>query len=219
MSERIRIRRVCLCIGPAGVPERVLQTIVRLAGRVGAELEGLLVKDPDLMRLAAFPFAREVSRATGDLRELDTAALDAAFEALAGRLRAEFQRHADQLLAGWRLRVEQSRFVAPVEAVLERGSVAVLEPQGFGAAASRFGPVITLDRAPLRELAEQIASQTGARLITVQTPSVALETARHAGASWLILPWPLEGITLGRLLVESTAAVVLVPAVTAQSRA
>ena len=59
------IERVVVTLDAASEYRTAIDTAVRLAARTGAPLHGLFVEDPDLLYLAALPFARQVTIGRG----------------------------------------------------------------------------------------------------------------------------------------------------------
>ncbi|MEN8206984.1 MAG: hypothetical protein ABFS24_13370 [Pseudomonadota bacterium] len=59
-AEQHAFRRIVVTMGASESSSPVLETAVRLAAILGAELEGVFVEDINLIRLAELPFLREV---------------------------------------------------------------------------------------------------------------------------------------------------------------
>jgi nucleotide-binding universal stress UspA family protein len=73
-----------------------MKTAVALASRMEAELLGLFVEDVNLLRLAALPFAREVSFFPATTRRLDSAGMERALRAQASWAEAALLEAADR---------------------------------------------------------------------------------------------------------------------------
>ena len=84
--------RIVIELAP-GLPAREsLEAAAGLADRVGAELVGLFIEDPDLLRFAALPFAHEIGFPSAQRRRLDVAGLERALR--------EHAAEAERALAG-----------------------------------------------------------------------------------------------------------------------
>jgi hypothetical protein len=80
------ITRVLVPLAAATRGREALETAAALAAAVGARLEGLFVEDPNLARVSALPFAREVESLTAAARRLAPAAIERALRVEAAHL-------------------------------------------------------------------------------------------------------------------------------------
>jgi nucleotide-binding universal stress UspA family protein len=80
------VARVLVPLAAATSSREALETAAGLAAAVGARLEGLFVEDPNLARLSALPFAREVESLTAAERRLAPAAVERALRVEAAHL-------------------------------------------------------------------------------------------------------------------------------------
>jgi hypothetical protein len=87
----------------AGTPRdaEIIDTAAGLAQRLRAELAGFFVEDPDLMRLAGLPFAREVSLLSAGVHGLDPAAMRRALRRQADAARRMFEQAATKTGLTW----------------------------------------------------------------------------------------------------------------------
>lgn len=97
-----RIRRVILALDVAARDQESIAAAVELAARLGAEVLGLFLEDPRLLRWARLPVARQVSPWGG---ALDEGRLEAQLKALAARARAELEQAARRLGVAWQAQV------------------------------------------------------------------------------------------------------------------
>jgi hypothetical protein len=85
--ERRQWRRLCLVLDSATQNRVLLQAAVHLAAEIGAELEGMLIEDETLHRLAAQSDVAHVSRQTTLAEPLSVARLEREWRAQASLLR------------------------------------------------------------------------------------------------------------------------------------
>lgn len=97
-----RIRRVILALDVAARDAQSIAAAVELAARLGAEVLGLFLEDPRLLRWARLPVARQVSPWGGGL---DRERLEAQLRALAAQAQAELEQAARRLGVSWQAQV------------------------------------------------------------------------------------------------------------------
>lgn len=97
-----RIRRVILALDVAARDAQSIAAAVELAARLGAEVQGLFLEDPRLLRWARLPVARQVSPWGGGV---DPARLEAQLQALAAQAQAELEQAARRLGVAWQAQV------------------------------------------------------------------------------------------------------------------
>jgi hypothetical protein len=93
-NTELQIRHVLLGFGAAGCSQPTLSRVVSLAARLRASLQNIYVEEPDLARLAALPFTREVARYTARIRRLDANLLARRLHARAEELNVLLQQQA-----------------------------------------------------------------------------------------------------------------------------
>jgi hypothetical protein len=89
-----------------------LEMAAAFATNVGADLEVVLVEDADLLRLADLPVTREVDRASGVTRELDSTRIERALQSEARRLRYQLTRIRRATSIRSTVRVVRGRFLS-----------------------------------------------------------------------------------------------------------
>lgn len=125
-SEEGRARSVIVAVSGFGDLRPVLRQAARFAASLKADLSALLVEDESLHRLAAFPFADQVSLATARRMPMQAGDLERellAFARLAERTIAEIAREAG--IAG-RIQTIRGRFAASVRAVVRPGDLVMI---------------------------------------------------------------------------------------------
>lgn len=90
-AEHAAIRHIVTTLDASESGRPALETAVRLAAVLGAELEGVFVEDINLIRLAGLPFLREVRPWSLAEEEISTERMQRELRTLA--------RHAEQMLA------------------------------------------------------------------------------------------------------------------------
>lgn len=95
-------RRVILALDIAARDEESIAAAVELAARLGAEVLGLFLEDPRLLRWADLPVARQVSPWGKALEEVR---LEAQLQALAAQAQAALEQAARRLGVAWRAQV------------------------------------------------------------------------------------------------------------------
>ena len=95
---------VLLDTSPAS--EAALAAAARIARHRGLELVGLFIEEQDLIRSAAYPFAREVSFLSGTSRPLDSEMLRGRLDRQRRRIEQRLAEEAARQAISWRLQVE-----------------------------------------------------------------------------------------------------------------
>jgi hypothetical protein len=177
-----------------------------LAMLIGAELQGLLVEDTDLLGLAALPMASEVGRLSGQSRRLERGSIESVLKRRVERLVSALERAGKQRNVRVSHRTERGKLVQQALAQGEQGDVLFLGMPGAGARAtgermrrSARGPVMLwYDAGPAAaascELALYLARHTNAGLV-VSFPSTLFpsdaDLRAHLGAALERAPGPV----------------------------
>ena len=117
--------RVVIAIDPPGDYAEILEAATRLAARLEAQLEALLVEDPRLLDVARLPFTRRFDRA-GRESELDDRVVFQAWERERNRLGRAIDACAARLNVRSRVRVVQGGFLSEALSISKRVDVTVL---------------------------------------------------------------------------------------------
>jgi predicted phosphoribosyltransferase len=143
VAERLRIV-VALDTGSLVVP--VIETAAGLAAGLNATLDALFVEDERLVRLAALPFAHELSFPSARIRRMESADLERALRAQIDQVRKLLAATATALDLPWQLNVLRGDvlqtafgYATPADVlVLGRSLAATLGGPGGAAAGERF---------------------------------------------------------------------------------
>lgn len=171
------VRRIVAALDTAS--PATLHAAIDLARALRAELVGLFVEDPDLLRLATLPFA-EVSYPTAARRELDVTGMERGLRAKARRLHREL----DARLAGesvrWTFEVVRGRIAAAVATVAIEDDIAVV-PVPVTIPRARLARAFGTLRAPLLLVREPLRATD--RIAVVPAPDAAIADIARAVAA------------------------------------
>lgn len=81
------IRRVLIALDTSEYSLAMLEAATDLAQRLSTGLDALFIEEDDLFAWAALPFARALDTSSGEVRQIDTAAVEKALKADAERIR------------------------------------------------------------------------------------------------------------------------------------
>ncbi len=110
------IERVVVPLDAASENRAAIDTAARLAHRWGAQLHGVFVEDRDLLHLARYPFARQVSIGAG-VERLTAEQVERQLRAFAARARIEVEAAARRHGVEWSFEISEA---AAVDAALTR---------------------------------------------------------------------------------------------------
>lgn len=196
------IRRILLALDAAADSPAALGAAIELAARLDAELLGLFIEDIDLLRLAALPFARELSLTSAARRPLQNTEVERALRARAARAEEALAAAATRLNVRWSFRVTRGRRgVELAGAAVEADLVAFLPG---GAAGTR--------RTELHATVETLLSGASCALLvlpsgtTPRTPFVAVYDGTPLSARALVLAAQLADEDGGEVTVLTVAA-------------
>ena len=143
-------RRVLVEFGPSEMPRDLLDTAVRLASAIRADLSGLFIEDSALIDLAGLPFARALPTLPGRARELHRSEMEAALSALAHRCKRDLAVTAEAARVRWSFEVLRGERQAVLRTARARSDIVVLST----GAESVIGPD---PLCALREVAADVA--------------------------------------------------------------
>jgi len=166
----------------------------RLAAAIGARLEGLFVEDPNLERLSALPFAREIESLTAAARELHRGAVERAFRVEAAHLARMLAESAERARVESTFQVTRGSWLA--EIVAREAALTVLAPRRGGepgpAGRGERKPVAVLfdasDAAQRGLIAASRLARAGGRELLILVPRrdlAADAAARETAIAWL----------------------------------
>ena len=130
LEDLFSVRRILVALDPARSGAGLLDTAVEFAHWVEAELEGLFVEDVELTRLAALPFAHEVSLTGGLAKPLDLAVLERDWRALAAGVRRMLEARAREMNVRCSFRVVRGRMEAEIRAAANEADLVIMDRAG-----------------------------------------------------------------------------------------
>lgn len=120
-EEFSAIRRVLVAAHTGSVADESVKAARAIAAAFQAELAALFVEDPNLVRMAALPFTREIGAASGSVRPIEPADMERALRLQADRMR----RSLDQFAS---FRVERGGFAQRILEEITDSMAVVLSP-------------------------------------------------------------------------------------------
>ncbi len=121
--------RVLVALDAGGRERTALEIAARLATLTHSELIGLFIEDTNLINLAALPFSREASPASGRFRPLDPHSMEAELRQAARDLRQELARTAERFSLSWRFQVVRGDLAHEIRMAARRTDLLVLGSQ------------------------------------------------------------------------------------------
>lgn len=217
MSDERRPRRVVLALDTTP-GAHTLEMALQLAMLMRARLEGLFVEDPDLLRLASLPFAREIVTLNAQLRPFASEALEQALKSQAQQLQRQLARAAEARQLQWGFSVVRDRLLRAARAaaldadlfilqnphvtqradlsstigVVYAGSLVAIETAAQLAQGGVVRVLLTRDYDEQRVAITQRLTSLGAHPVFITLPDASVtaigEVARHQHLTLLILP-------------------------------
>lgn len=108
-TKQAAFRRIVVGLHASGYNQPALETAVRLAAALGAELEGVFIEDVNLMRLAGLPFLREVRLWSLAEEALSSQRMERELRALARRAEQMLVQAVGETGVRWSFRVWRGR--------------------------------------------------------------------------------------------------------------
>ncbi|MEZ5540973.1 MAG: hypothetical protein R3F42_02905 [Pseudomonadota bacterium] len=133
-AVRPETRRIVVPLSPALCGRTALATAARLAGSLGAELEGVFIEDIDLIQLAGLSFLRELSPWSLAETAMDSRRMERQLRALARQARTLLEQEARKADVPWTFQVWRGRTAADV--LIQAFSADILSPGRLSALAS-----------------------------------------------------------------------------------
>ncbi len=115
------MRRIAVTLDALEVSAQALEQAVRLAERMGAQLEGIFIEDIDLIEISELPFVKEVRLVSRSETKIDLARMEHELRALARRaerlLSEQARRHnVEWSFRIWRGSIDSDLLAADIEA-------------------------------------------------------------------------------------------------------
>lgn len=133
-APQAQARRLVVTLSAALCGRAPLVTAARLAGSLGAELEGVFIEDINLVQLAGLPFLRELGPWSLADAAMDSQRLQRQLRAMARQARSLLETEAGKLDVPWTFQVWRGRTEA--EALTEAFASDILSPGRLSALAS-----------------------------------------------------------------------------------
>ena len=130
MTQKWTVQRILVPLDASEHSLTALNAAVELAASLNAELEGLFVEDINLVQLAEFPFAQEVSLYSPMSRQLEKGSMERQLRIQAQRLRQTLARLAERAHVAWTFRVVRGGVPAQVLAATESADLTILGKAG-----------------------------------------------------------------------------------------
>lgn len=99
------MRRIAITLDAFQASAQALEQAVRLAERMGAQLEGIFIEDIDLIQIAGLPFLREVRSASRSEEAINLARIEQELRVLARRAERSLGELASQHNVSWSFRI------------------------------------------------------------------------------------------------------------------
>jgi len=138
LEERdLTIRRILVALDASPHSLAALEAAAELAARFRAELLGLFVEDVNLLRLAALPFAQEMSLVSATRRRLDARQVERQLGAQAGLSRRALTVIAERARVRWSFRVARGVVVPELLIAAAGADLLILGKAGWSLAGGR----------------------------------------------------------------------------------
>jgi nucleotide-binding universal stress UspA family protein len=98
-------RCIAVALDAFDISAAALEQAARLAGRMGAKLEGIFVEDIELLNLAELPFLREVRRSSHSVEAINPVRMEQEFRVLARRAERLLGEQAARHHVAWSFRI------------------------------------------------------------------------------------------------------------------
>lgn len=134
MNEEEReliIRRILVALDASPHSMAALEAAVELAARFRAELLGLFVEDINLLRLAEWPFAREVGLYSATRRRLDVQEVELQLRAQTARIRRIFTTLTERTHVRCAFRVTRGAVASEVLTAASEADILILGKRGL----------------------------------------------------------------------------------------
>lgn len=131
-TQRSKIRRILVALDSSGRDQEALQTAARLATLLKAELLGLYIQDPGLMKFAELPIASEVISYSASARNIDRVRFERDLQTHVKRMGSELARLALQQKLRWSFEVVNGVVDAAVTHAVEKADLLIVHRKSGG---------------------------------------------------------------------------------------
>ena len=129
-GREVSIRRILVALDASSYSLAALETAARLARRLRAELIGLFVEDIDLLRVAEFPYTRQVGLFSSTLQRLDLPELERQLRAQANQIRQALMAIAEHAQVPWQFWVARGSVASEVLAAETKADLTIVGKKG-----------------------------------------------------------------------------------------
>jgi len=134
------MRRIAITLDAFELSPQALEQAVRLAQRMGAQLEGIFIEDIDLIQIAELPFLREVRTISRSEGALNLVRMEQELRALARRAERLLSEHAARHNVAWSFRIWRGSIDSDLLAADIEADVFALTRLGAALTRSKVSP-------------------------------------------------------------------------------
>ena len=180
-EREVTIRRILVALDASSHSLAALETAAWLASRLKAELIGLFVEDIDLLRVAEFPFTRQVGLFSSTFQRLDLLELERQLRAQANQIRQALTAIAERAQVPWRFRVARGSVSSEVLAAGAKADLTIVGKRGrsLGKRVGSTARMVMFEGQGLTLVLQQREELT-APVMVVYDPSPAADNALEA---------------------------------------
>lgn len=219
---KIRIRRITVALDASAQDRQTLKAALRMATDLEAELEGVFVENPDLLKLAELSFSREVRETSLKQHAMDAQRLEREFRVQANRTRQALEEAARPHGVNCSFRVWRGRVSTQFAQMAAETDALILGPIGtfktiiprhharpVMEAENSFGVLFTGSEASERALAiaAKLAAQQKAELQIFLLAAESGNDALHQQANTLVngISTPVRYVILEQSNIKNLA--------------
>ena len=125
-KQSLTIRRILVALDTSPPSLAALEAAAKLALQFQAELVGLFIEDVNLLKVAQYPFAREIRYPGGTIQKLDAHSMEIQLRQTGARARAVLRRSAEQSRLQWTFRILRGAVPAELMAAAREADLLVL---------------------------------------------------------------------------------------------
>lgn len=129
-SDKPSAERVLVALDALAQGRAAIDAAVALAAGLRAELRGLFVKNADLLRLAALPFAAEIGFGSPPVRQLDRDSLERTLQAQAEQLGRALAEAAERAQVRWSFEVAHGQILKAALAAASECNLLIVGLEG-----------------------------------------------------------------------------------------
>lgn len=128
--QDIGVHRILVAIDSSTESAHALEAAAQLAAHMQAEIEGMFVEDPNLLRLEELSSSRGIQLPQGFGGAIESGSMRRQLQAHARRARQMLERASEQLQITWNFRVERGSMRSKLKEASSEFDLVVVESQG-----------------------------------------------------------------------------------------